>query len=36
MLAEVSAHGGGSVDIDSEKGRGTTVRLTMRAQPQAQ
>jgi two-component system OmpR family sensor kinase len=28
--ATVSAHGGG-VDIDSEKGRGTTVRLTMPA-----
>ena len=33
--ATVSAHGG-SVDIDSEKGRGTTVRLTMAAQPQVQ
>jgi two-component system, OmpR family, sensor kinase len=33
--ATVSAHGG-SVDIDSEKGRGTTVRLTMPAQPQVQ
>ena len=33
--AAVSAHGG-SVDIDSEKGRGTTVRLTMPAEPQAQ
>jgi two-component system OmpR family sensor kinase len=32
--ATVSAHGG-SVDIDSEKGRGTTVRLTMPATPQA-
>jgi signal transduction histidine kinase len=28
--ATVSAHGG-AVDIDSEKGRGTTVRLTMPA-----
>ena len=33
--ATVSAHGG-SVDIDSEKGRGTTVRLTMPAQPRVQ
>jgi two-component system OmpR family sensor kinase len=32
--ATVSAHGG-SVDIDSEKGRGTTVRLTMPATPVA-
>ena len=31
--ATVSAHGG-SVDIDSEKGRGTTVRLTMPATPE--
>jgi two-component system, OmpR family, sensor kinase len=31
--ATVSAHGG-SVDIDSEKGRGTTVRLTMPAMPE--
>jgi two-component system OmpR family sensor kinase len=32
--ATVSAHGG-SVDIESEKGRGTTVRLTMPATPPA-